>query len=146
MPRTELRTEVEIRAPAAVVYRVLTDFARYPEWNPFLTTLSGKLEPGSRLELELSLPEGSSYTLSAQLQRATENEELRWRSSYLMDALLASEHFFALSERAPGVTRVVQGQDVSGILLRFAGRSLTLAARGAVYANQALKKRAEALR
>lgn len=71
MPRTELRTEVEIRAPAAVVYRVLTDFARYPEWNPFLTTLSGKLEPGSRLELELSLPEGSSYTLSAkQIGRA----------------------------------------------------------------------------
>jgi hypothetical protein len=146
MPRTELRTEVEIQAPPAVVYGVLTDFQRYPEWNPFLTAITGKLEPGARLSLELSLPEGAAYSLSPTLERATMNEELRWRSFYLMKALLEAEHFFFLREREPGVTRVVHGQNFSGFLLRFAGSSLTLAARGAVYMNLALKKRAESTR
>ena len=79
MPRTELRTEVEILAPPTVVYGVLTDFSRYHEWNPFLTSVSGKLAPGGRLSLELSLPEGSTYALTPMLERVTENEELRWR-------------------------------------------------------------------
>ena len=43
MPRTELRSEVEIKAPLSRVYATLTDFKSYPEWNPFLTQVSGKL-------------------------------------------------------------------------------------------------------
>lgn len=146
MPRTELRTEVEIRALPRVVYQVLTDFERYHEWNPFLTSITGKLQAGSRLSVEVSLPEGGSYALSPILERASENEELRWRGAHLWRALLELEHFFSLGERAPGVTRVVHGLNFSGLLLRFGGGSLTLAARGAVYMNQALKKRAESLR
>jgi hypothetical protein len=37
----------------------------------------------------------------------------------------------------------MQGLDFSGFFVRFAGRSLTLAARGAVYMNRAIKDRAE---
>ena len=144
MSRTELRTEVEIQAPPSRVYQLLTDFARYPEWNPFLTAASGKLEVGSRLSLELSLPEGNSYVLSPTLESVKENEELRWRGRYLFASLLEAEHFFVLSERDAGTTRLVHGQNFSGFLLKLAGNSLTLAARGAVYMNQALKKRAEA--
>ncbi len=146
MPRTELRTEVEIQAPAPVVFRVLTDFARYPEWNPFLTRVEGKLEVGTSLSLDLSLPEGSSYTLAPRLERFEPDAELRWRAQYLAAALLEAEHFFQLSAADSGATRLVHGQNFSGFLLRFAAGSLTLAARGAVYMNQALKKRAESTR
>lgn len=142
MAKTELRSEVEIEAPLSRVYAVLTDFARYHEWNPYLPVVRGELAVGSTLTLELSLPEGKSYELSPEVTRVTENQELRWRSSWLLPALLEAEHFFQLREHA-GKTRVMQGQDFSGFLLRFAGNSLTLAARGAVYMNQALKKRAE---
>src|SRR6266536_494773 len=146
MPRTELRSEVEISAPIAHVYGVLTDFGSYPEWNPFLTSLSGKLEVGQKLALEMSLPEGQTYLLKPVLTRVTENAELRWRGGFVFPALLEAEHFFLLTERQTSVTRVVQGQNFSGLLLRFAGNSLTLAARGSVYLNQALKKRAESTR
>ena len=73
------------------------------------------------------------------------NAELRWQGRFLFPALLQTEHFFLLTERPGdgGVTRVVQGQNFSGFLLRFAGNALTLSARGSVYLNQALKKRAE---
>lgn len=146
MPKTELRSEVEINAPPSHVYGVLTDFDRYHEWNPFLTAVSGKLAVGQKLSIEMSLPEGRTYLLEPALTQVTENAELRWQGQFLFPALLQAEHFFLLSERDGGVTRVVQGQNFSGFLLRFAGNSLTLSARGSVYLNQALKKRAEATR
>jgi hypothetical protein len=143
MPKTEMRFEVEIAAPSAHVYRVLSDFESYQAWNPFLTSLSGALVVGQKLKLEMSLPEGKIYELEPQVTLVTENAELRWRGRYLFRALLEAEHFFLLSERGPRLTRVVQGQNFSGFLLRFAGNALTLSARGCVYMNQALKKRAE---
>lgn len=145
MAKTELRSEVEIDAPAAHVYAVLTDFASYHEWNPFLPFVSGELGLGRQLVLELSLPEGKTYELTPRVTRLAENRELGWRSEAWLPALLTVEHFFSLSEQR-GRTRLMQGQDLSGFLLRFYGNSLTLAARGAIYMNQALKKRAESLK
>lgn len=142
MAKTELRSEVEIDAPPARVYAVLTDFARYHEWNPYLTSVRGELAVGRKLQLELSLPEGKTYELAPEVTQVIENTELRWRSQVWLPGLLLAEQFFQLREHA-GKTRVMQGQDFSGFLLRFSGNSLTLAARGAVYMNQALKKRAE---
>jgi hypothetical protein len=146
MSKTELRTEVEIAAPLLHVYRVLTDFGSYQAWNPFLTAVSGKLEVGQKLSVEMSLPEGKTYLLEPVVTQVTENSELRWSGHFIFPALLEAEHFFVLTERAPSLTRVVHGQNFAGFLLRFAGNSLTLAARGSVYMDQALKKRAESTR
>lgn len=143
MPKTELRTEVEIDAPAEHVFRVLTDFRSYHEWNPFIVSISGELAVGDALAVELSLPEGKTYQLKPRVTQLSENSELRWRGSYLHPALLDAEHFFLLHQRGATLTRFVQGENFSGFLLRFSGRALTLAARGFVYMNQALKKRAE---
>lgn len=143
MPRTELRTEVEIDAPVTHVYRVLTDFRHYEEWNPLIPSIVGNLALGEKLSLELSLPEGKTYLLSPRVLQVTENAELRWSSNFWLPALLEAEHFFLLSAAGEAKTRLVQGQNFSGFLLRFAGQALTQTARGFVYMNQALKKRSE---
>jgi hypothetical protein len=139
----ELRAEVEISAPVSHVYRVLTDFEHYPEWNPFITAISGKLLSGQELSVEMSLPEGKTHVLKPRLTQVADNSELRWRGHFLFPALLDVEHFFRLSERGESLTHVVQGENFSGWLLRFAATTLTQTARGFVYMNQALKKRAE---
>jgi hypothetical protein len=123
MTRTELRAEVEINAPAAHVYRVLTELARYEEWNPFYTSASGQFVVGERLKIEMSLPEGRSYLLSPRVSLVTENAELRWETRYGLSSLLLGEHFFQISPRSAGVTRVVQGDNYSGLLLRFVTKS-----------------------
>ena len=146
MSKTELRTEVEIAAPLTHVYRVLTDFSSYQAWNPFLTAVSGKLEVGQKLSVEMSLPEGKAYALEPEVTQVMEAHELRWRTRFAFAALLEAEQLFLLKESRPGVTRLVQGLNFSGFLLRFSGQTLTQSARGCVYMNQALKKRAESLR
>lgn len=146
MAKTELRSEVEIDAPPSHVYGVLTDFSRYEAWNPFLTAARGELKVGQKLSIEMSLPEGNAYVLEPEVTQVAEPLELRWRARFVAAALLEAEQLFLLKETRPGVTRLVQGLNFSGFLLRFSGRALTQSARGCVYMNQALKKRAEATR
>jgi hypothetical protein len=143
MPKTELRSEVEINAPPSHVYAVLTDFPQYQAWNPFLTAVRGELAVGRKLAVEMSLPEGKAYLLEPEVTEVAEALELRWRTRFFAAALLEAEQLFLLKEPRPGVTRVVQGLNFSGFLLRFSGSTLTQSARGCVYMNQALKKRAE---
>ncbi|WP_216901616.1 SRPBCC domain-containing protein [Nocardia alni] len=49
---------VDIAAPAEVVWRVLTDFERYGEWNPFCTECSTTLEPGAPIVMRERLVGG----------------------------------------------------------------------------------------
>jgi hypothetical protein len=139
----EIRTELEIAAPASEVWQVLTDFPRYGEWNPFITEISGELAEDAKLQVLLSLPEGRDLRFSPRLLRCQENRELCWRGQVLFPGLFDGEHFFRLEALTERRTRFVQGENFSGILVRFAGTSITRAARGFVYMNQALKRRME---
>ena len=140
----EIRSELEIAAPAAEVWGILTDFPRYQEWNPFITEISSDGIVGNPLWLSLSLPDGRDYRLKPRLLRLEENYELRFRAHLLFPGLFDGEHFLRVQAVAPERTRFIQGENFSGVLLRFSGRTLTQVARGFDYMNEALKRRAEA--
>lgn len=140
----EIRTEIEIDAPVARVWRVLTDFGSYPQWNPFIVSLEGELRPGSRLRVTLSLPESNKeQVFRPRLLKCEENAELRWLGHLWMKGLFDGEHFFRLHARDAQHTRFVHGEDFSGVLLKLGHGAITQAARGFVYMNQALKRRVE---
>jgi hypothetical protein len=140
----EIRSELEIAAPAAEVWGILTDFPRYQEWNPFITEIKSDGIVGNPMQLLLSLPEGRDYRLKPTLLRIEENYELRFRAHLLLPGLFDGEHFLRVLSPTPERTRFVQGENFSGVLLRFSGRTLTQVARGFDYMNEALKRRAEA--
>ena len=45
----------EINAPAEVVWEVITDFARYGEWNPFIRECKVDLRPGGAIDMQVKL-------------------------------------------------------------------------------------------
>lgn len=47
--------EVEIEAPASLVWEVLTDFARYGEWNTFCPSAEASLELDSPIRMQVDL-------------------------------------------------------------------------------------------
>ena len=46
---------VEIAAPAAVVWEVISDLKRYPEWNPFCLACASTLKPGDPIDMTVKL-------------------------------------------------------------------------------------------
>jgi hypothetical protein len=44
---------LDIAAPAATVWSVITDLDRYPEWNPFVIACRSTLEPGSPIAMRV---------------------------------------------------------------------------------------------
>ena len=137
----ELRTEIEIEAPPERVWAVLTDFASYPDWNPFIASIQGDLAEGSELRVELTPPEAGSFRFRPRLLRLIRDQELRWKGHFLLRGLFDGEHFFQLVPVDSGRTRFVHGEDFNGILVKFMGGMLTKTARGFVLMNHALRRR-----
>lgn len=46
---------LDVDAPAAVVWDVITDLARYPEWNPFCLACESTLRPGDPIDMTVKL-------------------------------------------------------------------------------------------
>jgi uncharacterized protein YndB with AHSA1/START domain len=41
----ELRAAIDIQATPGRVWEILTDFPAYPDWNPFITSICGRVHP-----------------------------------------------------------------------------------------------------
>ncbi|HEX9488886.1 MAG TPA: SRPBCC domain-containing protein [Stellaceae bacterium] len=136
-------TRVEIAAPAALVWGVLTDFPRFPEWNPFITRIEGAPEPGARLRVEIKPPGKSAMTFRPTVVVARPEKELRWLGQLLLPGIFDGEHAFELESRGDGCS-FRQLERFAGLLVPFFGGVLTATQRGFEAMNTALKKRAEA--
>jgi hypothetical protein len=73
-----LHTEIEIQASPDRVWETLTEFAAYPDWNPFIVQAAGEPVPGGRLQLRMRLPGRRPMTFRPKVLEATSAHRLRW--------------------------------------------------------------------
>ena len=142
MSRT-LHTDIEIQATADQVWEVLTDFAAYRDWNPFIVEASGTPRPGQRLELHMRLP-GRAQTFRPEVLEADRGRKLRWLGRLLVPGLFDGEHSFAIEPVGPDRVRLTQHEEFRGLLAPLLLARIgepTLA--GFQQMNEALKARAE---
>jgi hypothetical protein len=143
----ELRSEVEIQASDERVWQVLTDFATFPEWNPFIRRALGKAKVGARLEVRIQPSGASGMTFKPTVLVADPNRELRWLGRLIAPGLFDGEHIFTIEALQADRVRFTQREVFTGLLVPLLGRGLdTDTRRGFEEMNQALKARAEALR
>jgi hypothetical protein len=142
----QLKSEIEIDAPPEPVWQVILDFARYPDWNPFIQRIDGEPSVGARLDLLLTAPDGSERRVRGTIVRLTPAAELRWRDKLWFKGLCDGERSIQLTPSEDGKTRAICASELSGWLVQYMGRSLTQTARGLVGMNQALKRRVESRR
>ena len=74
----QILSEIEIGATASRVWSILTDFAAYPSWNPFIRSISGDVEAGRRLAVSIQPDGGRAMTFRPTVLVAEPNSELRW--------------------------------------------------------------------
>lgn len=139
----QLRTEIEIAAAPERVWQALVDFASYPEWNPYVKAVEGKLGVGERLALTLTPADGSERRQVVTVVKLEPGSTLRWTSKLLLRRLFDGEHYFELVSLDGDHTRLIHGEDLSGAMVQHMGPRLTAMARGFVGMNEALKRRVE---
>ena len=141
----ELHSEIEINASAELVWGILTDFASYPEWNPFIRKISGEPKVGERLEVRLEPPSSRGITLKPTVLNAEPERELRWLGHLLVSGLFDGEHSLSIHRLGEDRVRFVQEETFRGVLVPLFARSLDNSTRrGFEEMNRALKERAEA--
>ncbi len=141
----ELRTEIEIGASAERVWQILTDFASYPEWNPFVRRISGEAQEGTQLEVYLQPSGARGMTFRPTILKAEPSRELRWRGKLFIQGLFDGEHVFEIEQLAENRVRFVQRESFRGLLASLLLRMLENdTRRGFEEMNAALKARAEA--
>ena len=141
---SQIRTEIEIRADAERVWDILTDFAAYPAWNPFIPRLDSSVAVGARLDARLRPPGCRGMRFRPTVLAATPGREPRWLGHLGIPGLVDGEHSFRIEPVGPDHVRFIQEERFTGLLtpiiLRFAEQGTR---QGFEAMNRALKARAE---
>ena len=136
-------SSIEIAAPPEKMWRVLTDFASYPQWNPFIQSISGSLAIGERLRVCIKPPGGKAMTFRPTVLMVEDNRKLRWKGRLLFPGIFDGEHHFELVP-TPSGSSFSQEEKFSGVLVRMMGAAIfQRTQRGFAEMNKALKQKAE---
>jgi hypothetical protein len=138
-----IQTAIDIAAPPSRVWEILSDFSRYPEWNPFITSLSGQMQVGAKLKVHMKPPGKAGMTFNAIVDAAEPEREFRWTSKFLANGVLDGYYYFRLEPSGSG-TRFQHGQRFMGRLVRRFDARLSATEQGFAAMNSRLKQRAEA--
>ncbi len=141
----ELQTDIEITASPEEVWAVLTDFANYPRWNPFIRHVDGAAEEGRSLEVCIHPPGERRASFRPRVLVADAPRELRWRAHLLrMPGMFEGEHRFLLEPLPNGRVRFEQSERFSGLLTPLLHDRIDRSiCRGFREMNSALKGRVE---
>lgn len=140
----ELRSEIEIQASAERVWKLLTDFASFPQWNPFIRRASGNIQVGKYLEVNIQPSGASGMTFRPIVLKVDPNRELRWIGHLFISGLFDGEHIFTIEPFETNRIRFAQREIFTGLLVPIFARKLDIdTRRGFEEMNRALKIRAE---
>ena len=139
----ELRTEIGIQASPETIWQILTDLAKYPDWNPFITRALGKAEVGA--QVEITFPSGAKeMTLHCTVTKVEPNRELCWTYHVLLPNLFRGEHSFVIEPVGPDQVRFVDRETFNGLLVPLQAKTIDSNSRhGFEEMDKALKARAE---
>ena len=144
MSVAEVTSSIDINAPADRVWAILCDFISYPEWNPFIIAIEGKLRTGARLTMRVAPPGGSELTVRPRLSVVRRPHRLSWQGQVLAPGLFDGEHRFDIQSINDGSCRFYQSESYTGVLAPHLGPGLIETTRAGFTAmNQAIKQRAE---
>ena len=140
----EIRTDIEIASEPKHIWAILTDFAAYPQWNPFIRSIQGEAKTGSRLSITVQPKDSGSMKFRPTVLVASPDQELRWLGHLFLPGIFDGEHYFQLTPIAPDRVRFVHGEKFSGILVALTQTKLQGGTKTGFEAmNRALKERAE---
>lgn len=135
----QIKTSITINASKEKIWKILTDFENYPEWNSFIKSVTGEIKVGNQIQIKLQ-----GMTFKPIVLTLKENTELKWLGHLWFKGLFDGEHKFKLTDNGNGTTNFEQSENFSGILVKLFAKSLEKETKsGFEQMNKELKIRAE---
>ena len=135
----KIYTSIDIKATPEVIWNILTNFKEYPNWNPFIKSITGTPKVGNQLVVKFE-----DMTFKPTVLTSKKNIELKWLGHLFFKGLFDGEHQFYLKHNSNGTTNFTQSEQFSGILtLIFSNKKLEQTKNGFQQMNNALKLLAE---
>lgn len=114
--KRNLETSMIINSSPEKIWETLMDYEDYPDWNPFIKSISGTPEVGEQLDVNLGQGDNEPMNFKPKVLVNQENEEFRWRGVFLIRGIFDGEHYFRLERIGENQTRFTQGEHFTGIL------------------------------
>ncbi|MGI6348638.1 MAG: SRPBCC domain-containing protein [Eubacteriaceae bacterium] len=119
--KATITRSVSIDARPLAVWSVLTDFEKYPDWNPFLRISGTQYQAGKKIQVTLLDSHGKeSETFSPKLLTYSCPDAIIWKDSLLFGSIFDRRHQFYLEIQNDGTTLFTQTEDFSGFLVPLA--------------------------
>lgn len=115
----KIETEIRIDASKELVWQLLLDFKKYPNWNPFIKKIEGDLNIGNTLEVELG---GMKFKPNVKSYR--EFIEFSWFGKILIPGIFDGFHFFEIEELNSNSVLFKQSESFKGILVPLMKKKL----------------------
>ncbi len=139
-----LATQITIDTPAETVWKVLTDFPAYPQWNDFIIKIEGTADLNNQLEVHIQTSTGIQKVLP-QVVKNVVNHQFEWIGKLPLGAF-QGHHCFEIIPQGPQQVLFIHQEHFSGwmsrLLLALIGKQTKA---GFERMNQALKAEAEKL-
>ena len=125
-----LHAAVEIDAPAERVWQIVGDFARYPEWNPFIVRAAGVPRVGARLDVTIVALGMKPVSFRPRVLDFEPGRLIRWKGGFKLPGLFDGRHALIVEPLDSGRSRFTSHEDVSGVMLPFVGKVMTASQQG----------------
>lgn len=140
----ELKTEIEIDAPASKIWSILMNFDKYPEWNPFIISITGRPHLRERLNVTIQPKGGKPMRFKPKVTLFKKHLQFGWMGNVLMVGLFDGHHIFDIHQKKEGGCTFVHREQFSGLLVPlFWGKLNTQIRAGFEAMNSVLKELAE---
>jgi len=110
---------LNIRAPAAAIWSLLTDVKGFPRWNSTVTSVEGQIREGERLRLRVP---GTDRTFTPRVSGIVPDERMTWTGGF--SPVFKGVRTFELRPRDDGSTDFMMEERFSGLMLPFVKASM----------------------
>lgn len=119
MAHKHIKTTTTINATPQKVWQVLTNFAQYPSWNPFLKSIRGQMQVGSKITINAG---GTTFKPTVLVYKP--HKELRWLGSLFMKGIFDGEHSFTIHDNGNGTVTFKHEEQFNGLLVGLMAKKL----------------------
>lgn len=105
------RIETAIGAPAAIVWRLLTDASGFPRWNSTVSAIEGEIREGERIRIHAP---GTKQTFTPKVSDVAPERRMLWSDG--VDLVFRGARRFELEPKGADATDFIMEERFSGVM------------------------------